>query len=247
MAQDFIGANNIAWFTKDGQFGCVDPNTPILVWDGSTKLAKDITMEDILIGDDGKQRHISRIVGGTDDMYDIIQQYGDTYRVNSQHILTLYLPKHKSIQWKAAANKWYMEYYDINEKKIKSKEFSVTKSRTKQEAEQLMLQFAATIPDNDKIFDINLQTYLSFPQSRRNLFKSVHNFTPVQWPKREVPIDPYIFGMWLGDGRSNGLGVTSADSELIKEWVKWCDTIDMEVVHHKSGEKGYHYGFRRKG
>lgn len=197
MAQDFVGSNNISWFTKDGQFGCFDPNTLILLWDGSKKLAKDITTEDILIGDDGEKRHISKVVSGRDEMYDIVQSYGETYRVNSQHILTLYYPEHKAIYWDNASNKWYMEYFDIKEQCIKSKEFNVTKTRTKQEAEQLLLQFANTIPDNDKIFDINLQTYLSFSPTTQKLFKSVHNFTPIKWPKREIPVDPYIFGTWL--------------------------------------------------
>jgi len=246
MAQDFTGANNIPWFTRDGQYGCVDPNTPILVWNGSIKLAKDITIDDILVGDDGEPRHISKIVNGIDYMYDIIQNYGETYRVNSKHILTLHFPKHKHISWKGSSNKWHMEYYDTKLNTIKSKEFSVTATRNKEQSHKLILDFASTIPDNN-IFDIDLQTYLSFPQSRRDLFTSVRNLKSINWPKRDVPIDPYIFGMWLGDGRSNGYGFTSADSELIKEWVIWLDKINVEVVHHKSGEKGYHYGFRKKG
>ena len=247
MAQDFIGANNIPWFTKDGQFGCVDPNTPVLLWNGSTKLAKDISTDDVLIGDDGKERHISKIVSGTDDMYDVIQSNGSTYRVNSLHILTLYFPKHKQISWKESSNRWSIEYYDTIDSKVKSKTFSAAKS-SKDEAEQQMLQFASTIPDC-KIFDINLKTYLSFSPSRRELFRGVRNTVPVEWEKKDVPIDPYIFGMWLGDGQQNGRGFASADEELVKEWVKYTDTIGVEVVHNRNsnGHEGYQYGFRRRG
>jgi DNA gyrase/topoisomerase IV subunit A len=90
MAQNFVGANNMPYFTQDGQFGCVAPETPILLFSRQIKLAKDIVMEDVLIGDDGRQRHISKIVSGQDEMYRIKQKTGDAYIVNSLHILTLW-------------------------------------------------------------------------------------------------------------------------------------------------------------
>ena len=90
MAQNFVGANNLPYFTQDGQFGCVDPETPILLWNGKTKLAKEITENDVLIGDDGLPRNISKVVSGVDTMYEIVQDFGEPYRVNSLHILTLY-------------------------------------------------------------------------------------------------------------------------------------------------------------
>ena len=247
MTYDFVGGNNMPYFRARGQFGCVDPYTPILTWNGTRKYAKDITTADVLIGDDGTPRHISKVVSGIDNMYNIFQQCGDPYRVNSEHILTLHFPKHKVIYWKAASFKWSMEYYDVNEKRVKSKLIGCSGS-TKDAAEKQMRDFAATIPD-DNIFDINIQTYLSFSPSRQKLFRSVRSVVPIQWPKQDVPIDPYIFGMWLGDGQKNGRGFASADAELVKAWVIWVDTIGVEVVHNKNkdGHEGYQYGFRRRG
>ena len=39
MVQDFVGANNLPYFTPDGQFGCVDPNTKVLLWNGKIILS----------------------------------------------------------------------------------------------------------------------------------------------------------------------------------------------------------------
>jgi len=89
MAQDFPGANNLPFFARDGQFGCVDPNTPVLLWDGRTKMASDIRVGDELIGDDEKKRTVSRVVSGIDEMYEVSQTHGNSYVVNSIHILTL--------------------------------------------------------------------------------------------------------------------------------------------------------------
>ena len=247
MAQDFIGSNNIAYLAKKGQFGCFDPETPILLWNGSTKLAKDININDILVGDDGNPRNISKLVSGYDDMYDIVQNTDATYRVNSEHILTLHFPEHKKIIWKKASNRWSVEYFDIKTQKISSKSITCNKI-TKEEGERKIKEFTNTIPDNN-IFDINLQTFLSYPKSRKELFRSVRNTKSINWDKRDVPIDPYIFGMWLGDGQKNGRGFASSDEELVKEWVKYTDKIGVEVVHTKNskGYEGYQYGFRRRG
>jgi phage terminase large subunit-like protein len=35
-----------------------------------------------------------------------------------------------------------------------------------------------------------------------------------QYPERDLPIDPYVLGVWLGDGTSSSGGVTSADEEV---------------------------------
>ena len=40
---------------------------------------------------------------------------------------------------------------------------------------------------------------------------------PVQYPRRELPIDPYVFGVWLGDGTAKEAEVTCADAEILRE------------------------------
>lgn len=40
---------------------------------------------------------------------------------------------------------------------------------------------------------------------------------PVQWPEVNLPVDPYVLGVWLGDGRCNSPVVTSADPEIRDE------------------------------
>jgi deoxycytidine triphosphate deaminase len=40
---------------------------------------------------------------------------------------------------------------------------------------------------------------------------------PVQYPKRELPIDPYVLGAWLGDGTSTAAEITCADRNILEE------------------------------
>ena len=96
MAQDFVGSNNIPILYRDGMFGCVDPDTEILLWNGNIIKAKYIKVNDELIGDDGTKRIVSKTIKGFDTMYEIEQEYGNSYKVNSEHILTLYYPGNKT-------------------------------------------------------------------------------------------------------------------------------------------------------
>ena len=89
MAQDFVGANNMNLLKPNGQFGCLDPETDILMWDSTTKKAKDIDIGDQLVGDDGRVRNVLRTTSGSDEMYEINMGPDGSYIVNSQHILTL--------------------------------------------------------------------------------------------------------------------------------------------------------------
>lgn len=68
---------------------CLSPTTPVLMFDGSTKMAKDIQKGDQLMGPDSTPRNVMSTVRGKDKMYRISPLKGDSYVVNSKHILTL--------------------------------------------------------------------------------------------------------------------------------------------------------------
>jgi len=40
---------------------------------------------------------------------------------------------------------------------------------------------------------------------------------PVEYPRRDLPIDPYVLGAWLGDGTSAKAEITSADAEILEQ------------------------------
>jgi replicative DNA helicase len=51
--------------------------------------------------------------------------------------------------------------------------------------------------------------------SDQRLNHSVANPRPLDLPARELPVAPYTFGAWLGDGHSAAARITSADPEVI--------------------------------
>ena len=259
MAQNFVGSNNINLLEPNGQFGCIDPETPVLLWNGNIEKAKNIKVGDKLVGDDGGCRIVSRLTEGVDEMYEVSNGNMDNYIVNSHHILTVCYSGHKSIFWKKSSNSWRMNYFDDDTKRVKSISMNTIDSTngrthfnkthfTKEEAYEKMLEFSKTIPDNN-IFDINVQEYLALPEYVKHNVKGVINRSVVQWEEQELPIDPYILGLWLGDGMSMCNAFASMDSEIIKSWAIWTDTVGCEICHVKNipPHENHSFYIRRRG
>lgn len=41
--------------------------------------------------------------------------------------------------------------------------------------------------------------------------------SPIELPDADLPIDPYVFGIWLGDGNATTANITTADAEVLDE------------------------------
>ncbi|MGP3967877.1 replicative DNA helicase [Streptomyces sp. 6N223] len=45
---------------------------------------------------------------------------------------------------------------------------------------------------------------------------TVKNTAPLALPAQELPVPPYVLGLWLGDGHSNAARITTADAEIVR-------------------------------
>lgn len=258
LAQNYMGSNNINLLVPSGQFGCLSPDTPILMWDGSIKNAEFIKIDDELIGDDGNKRIVLNTTFGIDDMYELVCDNGKSMIINSQHILTLYFHYNNKIMWNK--NSWILLYFNgktINQKSVKTN-IGITKSSNhfnksklnKDDAYKIIIEYQKQIQhkyNSNDIIDIKLEDYLKLSKSNKRLLYTISNLNCINWDKKFIPIDPYILGAWLGDGDHLGKGFTSADEEVIKRFALWVDTINGELTHHQSiNHDGYHYTIKRK-
>ena len=204
---------------------CLDPETPVLMWNGSVKPAKDISIEDELIGDDGKRRIVKNITKGKDMMYRINQSNGDSYIVNEEHILCCRFSDHLKISSRRGNYKlnW------VENDKITSQEF-----HSHEEA----IDFSKTLPKNNMV-NISVKDFLQLSQYTQSRLRGCKLNIPVSWKSQDVDLDPYIMGMWLGDGNSIGYGFTSADEELVECWKTWAKKYDMNIVKHRNSDIHY--------
>ena len=69
-----------------------------------------------------------------------------------------------------------------------------------------------------KLVNLSVTDYLEQSSTFRHRAKGWRS--PVEWPEREVPVDPYYLGLWLGDGSINKMSVYKPDQE-VKDYVSW--------------------------
>lgn len=70
--------------------GCLGYDTPIRMFDGSIKMVQDVVIGDVLINEKGEKVNVKELIRGREQMYVVRQSDGLDYRVNENHILTLY-------------------------------------------------------------------------------------------------------------------------------------------------------------
>ena len=206
---------------------CFDPETEILMWDGTSKLAKNIVIGDVLINDLGNSTTVRTTCSGFKNMYDIIPGKDNfmKHRVTDNHILTLKIRGHKTIRQSNRKDRNYthiVEFLNREEIKFQEKHFNSLNEAT---------QFVNSFDDDDTI-DITIEKYLKLNSRTKDklvLFK----IEGIHWTKKDVEMDPYLLGMWLGDGLSDGSGFAlnyKKDTETLDYWEKWAQENEAVIT-----------------
>ena len=185
---------------------CFDPETEILMWDGNAKKAKHIEINDVLVDDLGNPTTVRSTCSGLKNMYDIIPDKDNfiKHRVTDNHILTLKILGHKVIRQtnrkdikdvkdvkdvKELNDEYIVEFLNREEIEFQEKYFTSLNEAT---------QFVHSFNDDNTI-DITIEKYLKLSKRTKNnlvLFKT----EGINWTKKDVEMDPYLLGMWLGNG-----------------------------------------------
>jgi DNA topoisomerase-2 len=103
-----------------------------------------------------------------------------------------------------------------------------------------MKDFADTIPD-DNTLDISVKEYVKLtPTTKGRLTGYVGEC--VQWKEQKVTLDPYVLGLWLGDGFQSGYGFAinaKDDPEILEYLEKWGANNDATFKQNKNNHIYY--------
>lgn len=64
------------------------------------------------------------------------------------------------------------------------------------------------------IVNISIKEYLTKSNNFKRQHKSYYNKTPIEFAKTDLILEPYFMGLYLGDGHTHSIGVTTMDSEI---------------------------------
>lgn len=222
--------------------GCFAKDTPILLWDGSIKMSQDICVGDILVGDDGNPRHVLSLMSGEDELYQITQNNGMNYIVNSEHTLVFKYSGDKHIVWNETGKYWKIIWFDRKTYIQKSKNFYVKTEKTKENLLDDIKKFKEELNISDTI-EIAVKDYLKI--NSKHILTNLLGFKNegINWDSQYIELDPYILGLWLGDGTHSHPIIASNDIEVQQYLVEWCKDNDAELIH----DEGVKFRIRRRG
>ena len=98
--------------------------------------------------------------------------------------------------------------------------------------------FAKTITDKN-VFDMTIGDFMALGPTTQKRLAGVRG-TCVAWKHQDVVLDPYVLGLWLGDGLQSGYGYAcygEKDPELIEYLEKWGSKNDATIT--KNGHCAY--------
>ena len=196
-----FGENGITLLSGSSGAGkCMGKDTIILMYDGTRKKIQDIKEGDLIMGDDSTPRSVLSTCKGEDIMYEVIPTKGRPYIVNSKHILTL-KGNRPCYNFRKNRNKWVVRY--MKNSVLKSKQF---------DGQDDAYDFYQSL-EKEPINDICIEDYLKLGKTNQ-----LYNYTfhvGVDFEEKSVLLDPYLLGIWLGDGTSKESSITSVDDDLI--------------------------------
>jgi len=64
-------------------------------------------------------------------------------------------------------------------------------------------------------------------ENKKSKRPKIPNFHPLELNKQRLIIDPYILGIWLGDGHSSSAAITSIDKFIINKWQAFGKTLGL--------------------
>lgn len=227
---------------------CFSPDTKLIMYDGTSKEAKDIIIGDQLMGDDSTPRSVLSLNSGEDVMYKIIPNKGEPFIVNGPHILCLKSSGYKHIVFDKKNDRYVVAWFNQNHQK-KSKLFSSRPNNTGAgvygdrqvynnlaDAHQAATLFYNNVlTDEGDIIEISVEDYM----------KKQVNWKPnyylyrigIEFDEQELPINPYILGYWLGDGTNKKPQITTIDREVVLYFKNYAESIGLILRQGKDTEK----------
>lgn len=81
-----------------------------------------------------------------------------------------------------------------------------------------------------EIYDISIKDYLNLPRRFHIPGAPLLGYrVGVDFPYKEVDIDPYFLGIWIGDGAKRNLGITSIDIPIIDYCYEYARRLELDI------------------
>ncbi len=208
---------------------CFRRDTMIKLYSGKNVPVQEIKQGDMLMGDDSTPRQVVSTTSGYAEMFDVVPTYGQTYNVNADHVLSLKATGCKEMIYDKSRDRYRVRWLTVDG----LRENSFSKAQHGDNYQQEAEKFLESVKDNKfylacgDTVDMPVKHFQTLSKSSQDMFKGFA--TGVDYEMQKVDLDPYMLGLWLGDGSSQASEITNADDEIVDYLNEWATNNGMEV------------------
>ncbi|KAJ1921385.1 pre-mRNA-splicing factor 8 [Mycoemilia scoparia] len=182
---------------------CLEIGVPVLrkridgdIWEAVP--VEDIRIGDIMLGDDQTERAVVNVKGPTTgQLFPVSSESGSfKFAATGNHRLTLKAAKGPCLVSVKCENGFVVEYVTKGQTvELQHQTFS-----TKDEAIEFIKKIEAkeTIVQLGEIIDIPVSQIRNWSSDLKNILQGF--YVSMDFPSREVTVDPYVYGVWIGAG-----------------------------------------------
>ena len=97
---------------------------------------------------------------------------------------------------------------------------------------------------NGDVLNINVKEYLEKTDKYKSNYKGYK--VAVEFEEKELVINPYFLGLWLGDGASAKVSIYTQDAEVIDYLNEYAKKLDLELREYIAENKCLEYSITNK-
>jgi hypothetical protein len=95
----------------------------------------------------------------------------------------------------------------------------------------------------DDVWNMSVKDYLKRGKSARKILRLYR--ASVDFPnQQELEIDPYIYGLWLGDGSTLFPEITNIDKSIIESWCDYAKELNLQIYKYPITGKPTRYRYK---
>lgn len=204
------------------------PETRVRMADGNNKSIKDVEIGEQLCGDNNEFRTVTNKVSGFGQLVHVNQSKAIGYMITLYHILILKatgVTPYVGTYGLAYAVFYYTRCRDNSCKKASCSKRGFKKTRipcpTREIGDTILNKLTSGTLDpyyvcNGEIFEMSVRDFNNMCSDyiKNTKLKGYKSIPKIIYQETTLPIDPYLLGLWLGDGTTGKAEITSADKEI---------------------------------
>jgi len=163
-----------------------------------------------------------------DTQYEVQPIRGNNYIIGENHNIILKASNYEMVWWDNKRKRFRARY--MKDFMIYEKIFSLDKYGDKDIAEEEANKYIKNIVGATKYGDeviINIKKYYELPFRISAAYKCFS--VGLNFKERNIVIDSYAIGYWLGDGTSAASQITTIEKEVIKYFTKYAKSMGLEL------------------